>query len=83
MAGATGSKVMKLNTAMQYLTESSRFAGKSLLKITAKPRASVHLGNAITMPVCSQCCGVSALPVLHRAFHYDSTLAGAVLRRQV
>ena len=32
MAGATGSKVMKLNTAMQYLTESSRFAGKSSLE---------------------------------------------------
>ncbi|CAK0761588.1 hypothetical protein CVIRNUC_002875 [Coccomyxa viridis] len=28
VAGATGSKVMKLNTAMQYLTESSRFADK-------------------------------------------------------
>ena len=29
VAGATGSKVMKLNTAMQYLTENSRFAGES------------------------------------------------------
>lgn len=28
VAGATGSRVMKLNTAMQYLTESSRFAGE-------------------------------------------------------
>ena len=27
VAGATGSKVMKLNIAMQYLTENSRFAG--------------------------------------------------------
>lgn len=32
MAGATGSKVMKLNTAMQYLTESSRFAGEPTLE---------------------------------------------------
>lgn len=30
VAGATGSKVMKLNIAMQYLTENSRFAGKPL-----------------------------------------------------
>jgi len=30
VTGATGTKVMKLNIAMQYLTESSRFAGKVL-----------------------------------------------------
>ena len=30
VTGATGTKVMKLNIAMQYLTESSRFAGKIL-----------------------------------------------------
>ena len=68
---------------MQYLTESSRFAGESLLKITAKPRAASQLANAMLVPVYSQCCGVSALPVLHRAFHYGSTLTGAMLHRQV
>ena len=81
MAGATGSKVMKLNTAMQYLTESSRFAGKSLLKITAKPCTALQIAIAKLMPICSQGCGVSAVPVLHKASRNDSTLTGAVLHR--
>ena len=60
MAGATGSKVMKLNTAMQYLTESSRFAGKATLEAHRQAvrcvtgRAPGH-ALQLLVPVSSQC----------------------------
>ena len=47
VAGATGSKVMKLNIAMQYLTENSRFAGDPL-------SSSLHPVQHALLLLCSQ-----------------------------
>ena len=59
VAGATGSKVVKLNIAMQYLTENSRFAGK-LLKTSAQSSNMLH-----TLPCCQILLKVWTLTPLH------------------